>query len=42
VLAALEVPAWREQVAELYRRKHPDRVKVLDEFLAALGRSRAE
>jgi hypothetical protein len=38
VLAALEVAEWREQAAEIYRREHPDRVKVLDEFLAALGR----
>jgi hypothetical protein len=38
VLAALEVPAWREQAAEIYRREHPDRVTVLDEFLAAFDR----
>jgi hypothetical protein len=34
VLAVLEVPEWREQAAEIYRREHPDRVKVRGELLA--------
>jgi hypothetical protein len=42
VLATLEVSEWRERATEIYRREHPDRVNVLDEFLVTLDPSPAE
>jgi hypothetical protein len=36
VLAALELPEWRDRAAEIYRNEHPERREVLDAFLAVL------
>jgi hypothetical protein len=36
VLAALEVPEYRERAATSYRDSHPDRARQLDEFLRYL------
>lgn len=39
VLAALELPALRVEVATAYRREHPDRTTALDAVMAILTRS---
>jgi hypothetical protein len=36
VLAALEVPLRRAEVAQAYRQQHPDRVGGLNDLLAVL------
>ncbi len=37
VVAMLEVAAYREQTAESYRRRYPERTSQLDRFLTSLG-----
>jgi hypothetical protein len=37
VLAVLEVPGRREEIAREYREQHPDRAGVLNDLLAVLG-----
>jgi hypothetical protein len=39
VLAVLELPARRAEVAAAYRREHPDRATTLDAVMAILTRS---
>jgi hypothetical protein len=36
VLAVLEVPQWRDQAAELYRGRYPERTRVLSALLDVL------
>lgn len=42
VLAALELPEWRDRAAEIYSREHPERRAVLHAFLAALEPAQPE
>jgi hypothetical protein len=37
VLAVLEIPERRAEIADAYRQEHPERASVLDDFLAVLG-----
>ena len=37
VLAVLEMPGRREEIAQAYRRRHPDRAGALNDLLAVLG-----
>jgi hypothetical protein len=39
VLAVLELPEQRAEIAEAYRRDHPDRVGALDELMVVLAHS---
>jgi hypothetical protein len=36
-LAVMELPAYRDQAAQAYALRHPDRVKVLNDLLAVLA-----
>ncbi len=37
VLAVLEMPEYRQEAAERYRREHPERAGALDQLLDVLG-----